>query len=52
VRREQVTSPLWTYAQAIRTADMGVGAFELRVAMVSTKIGAGDMAVLNLAAGL
>ncbi|TMV01517.1 baseplate multidomain protein megatron [Brucella haematophila] len=52
VRREQATSPSWTYAKAIRTADVGVGAFDLRVAMVSTKIGAGDMAVLNLAAGL
>jgi hypothetical protein len=52
VRRDQVTSATWTYVKAIRTADVGVGAFELRITMVSTKIGAGDMAVLNLAAGL
>ncbi|WP_343313910.1 glycoside hydrolase/phage tail family protein [Brucella sp. BE17] len=49
LRSEQVAASVWTYADVDRLAETGTGSFELHVAMVSAKIGTGDVAILEFA---
>jgi len=44
VREETVTSPSWTYGSAVKAADGITGGFDLQVAQVSAKFGAGVFA--------
>lgn len=46
IRQENVSVPRWNYSQADRNMEVGNQAFEIRVAMISAKVGAGDPASL------
>ncbi|MEJ5084474.1 glycoside hydrolase/phage tail family protein [Brucella pseudogrignonensis] len=52
VRSVQVQAASWTYPSADRLSDLGSSDFQLRVAMVSSKIGAGDFASINISSGI
>ncbi|GAA5624928.1 hypothetical protein Brsp05_00180 [Brucella sp. NBRC 12953] len=48
VRSVQVQAASWNYPGADRLSDLGSSDFQLRVAMVSSKIGAGDFACIDI----
>ncbi|WP_313029781.1 glycoside hydrolase/phage tail family protein [Brucella sp.] len=48
VRSVQVQAASWIYPGADRLSDLGASDFQLRVAMVSSKIGAGDFACIDI----
>jgi len=48
VRSVQVQAASWIYPGADRLSDLGSSDFQLRVAMVSSKIGAGDFACIDI----
>jgi hypothetical protein len=52
VRSVQVQAASWIYPGADRLSDLGSSDFQLRVAMVSSKIGAGDFASINISSGI
>ncbi|MEM9846226.1 MAG: host specificity protein, partial [Pseudomonadota bacterium] len=49
VREAEVTSPVWLYDAAARATDSLSGSYEIRVAQMSEKFGAGGEAVIALA---
>ncbi|QWK78209.1 baseplate multidomain protein megatron [Ochrobactrum sp. BTU1] len=51
VRSVQVQAASWIYPSADRLSDLGSSDFQLRVAMVSSKIGAGDFASIDISNG-
>jgi len=48
VRSVDVQTPSWTYPNAARLAEVGTNNFELRIAMLSARIGAGDFASIEI----
>lgn len=52
IRRDQVTSTDWTYAVQDRLDELGNNPFEIRIAMLSTRIGPGDAAILQFVNGM
>jgi len=48
VRTLDVQTASWTYPNAAILAEVGTNSFELRVAMLSAKIGAGDFATIEI----
>lgn len=52
VRSVQVQAASWIYSSADRLSDLGSSDFQLRVAMVSYKIGAGDFASIDISNGI
>jgi hypothetical protein len=48
VREEAVTAPDWTYTAAAQTADAIAAPFDIRIAQMSARFGAGGEAVLTL----
>ncbi|ANG95487.1 host specificity protein [Brucella pseudogrignonensis] len=52
VRSVQVQAASWIYPGADRLSDLGSSDFQLRVAMVSSKIGAGDFACIDISSGI
>jgi hypothetical protein len=47
-----VQAASWNYPGADRLSDLGSSDFQLRVAMVSSKIGAGDFASIDISNGI
>ncbi|MEN5276127.1 glycoside hydrolase/phage tail family protein [Brucella sp. TWI432] len=48
VRSLEVQTPSWIYPNAERMAEVGANSFELRIAMLSARIGAGDFASIEI----
>ena len=50
VREETVQDPAWTYSAADVASEIGIGAYEVSVAQISARFGAGPAEVLQLSA--
>ncbi|MEM1235691.1 MAG: phage tail protein [Pseudomonadota bacterium] len=48
VREETVSSPEWTYSAELRAEDALTGSYEIRIAQISEKFGAGSEGVISL----
>ncbi|MFS2326235.1 glycoside hydrolase/phage tail family protein [Brucella sp. H1_1004] len=48
VRTIEVSTASWTYPSAARLAEVGSSPFEVRIAMLSTRVGAGDFASIEI----
>lgn len=48
IRSTDVTEPLWLYPVVTRSGDVGTAPYQIRIAQLSTRVGAGDQAVLDV----